>query len=118
MRGAEGSRPKPLPQAQVAAGLEIATSQAIYRVDAVTRRAEALQAHPLNAGPRVLLNPADAAGAGLVEGAMAKLTTAAGTATLPVVIDERVAVGCLWVESGHGATAPLASAVTAEVARA
>ena len=118
MRGAEGSRLKPLPQAQVAAGLEIAASQAIYRVDAVTRRAEALQAHPLNAGPRVLLNPADAASAGLVEGEMAKLATATGTATLPVVIDDRVAAGCLWVESGHGATAPLASAVTAEVTRA
>jgi NADH-quinone oxidoreductase subunit G len=103
---------------QSGAGLEIATSQAIYRVDAVTRRAEALQAHPLNAGPRVLLNPADAAGVGLVEGAMAKLATSTGTATLPVVVDDRVAVGCLWVESGHGATAPLASAVTAEVARA
>ena len=100
------------------AGLEIAASQAIYRIDAVTRRAEALQAHPLNAGPRVLLNPADAAGAGLVDGAMAKLATTSGTATLPVVIDDRVAAGCLWVESGHGATAPLAAAVTAEVARA
>jgi len=100
------------------AGLEVATSQAIYRIDAVTRRAEALQAHPLNAGPRVLLNPADAAGASLVEGAMAKLTTTSGTATLPVVIDDRVAAGCLWVESGHGATAPLAAAVAAEVTRA
>jgi len=103
---------------QSGAGLEVATSQAIYRVDAVTRRAEALQAHPLNAGPRVLLNPADAAGASLVEGAMAKLATTSGTGTLPVVIDDRVAAGCLWVESGHGATAQLAAAVTAEVARA
>ena len=100
------------------AGLEIATSQAIYRVDAVTRRAEALQAHPLNVGPRVLLNPVDAAGAGLVDGAMAKLATTTGTATLPVVIDDRVAAGCLWVESGHGATAPLAAAVMVEVTRA
>ena len=84
----------------------------------MTRRAEALQAPPLKAGPRVLLNPADAASAGLVEGAMAKLATASGTATLPVVIDDRVAAGCLWVESGHGATAPLAAAVAAEVTRA
>lgn len=96
-------------------GLEVAASQAIYRVDAVTRRAEALQAHPLNAGPRVLLNPADAATAGLADEAMAKLSTASGTATLQVVVDTRVAPGCAWIETGHGATAPLAASAKVEV---
>src|SRR3546814_5087972 len=38
-------------------GLELAVSDAIYRVDAVTRRAAALQAHPLTTGPRVALHP-------------------------------------------------------------
>jgi NADH-quinone oxidoreductase subunit G len=88
-------------------GLELAVSPAIYRVDATVRRAAALQAHPLNAGPRVILHPADAAAAGLAEGAMAKLDNGVGTATLPVVIDDRVAQGAAWVESGHGATAAL-----------
>ena len=99
-------------------GLEVVASQAIYRVDGVTRRAEALQAHPLNAGPRVLLNPADAATAGLVDAAMAKLSTANGTATLQVVVDDRVAPGCAWIETGHGATAPLAASAKVEVVRA
>ncbi|GHB95038.1 NADH-quinone oxidoreductase subunit NuoG [Thermomonas carbonis] len=116
--------PKPVQVAKGSApplagnGLEVAASQAIYRVDAVTRRAQALQAHPLNAGPRVLLNPADAATAGLADEAMAKLSTATGTATLQVVIDDRVAPGCAWIETGHGATAPLAASAKVEVVRA
>ena len=100
------------------AGLEVVTSQAIYRVDAVIRRAEALQAHPLNAGPRIVLHPTDAATAGLAKGAMAKVATATGTATLQVVLDDKVAAGSVWVESGYGATAPLAASAKVEVARA
>ena len=88
-------------------GLELAVSQAIYRVDATVRRAAALQAHPLNVGPRLVLNPHDAAAAGVAEGAMAKVDNGTGTATLPVVVDARVAQGAAWVESGHGATAAL-----------
>jgi NADH-quinone oxidoreductase subunit G len=88
-------------------GLELTVSPAIYRVDATVRRAAALQAHPLNAGPRVVLHSADAAAVGLAAGAMAKLDNGVGTATLPVVVDDRVAQGAAWVESGYGATAAL-----------
>ncbi|WP_374013789.1 NADH-quinone oxidoreductase subunit NuoG [Pseudoxanthomonas koreensis] len=88
-------------------GLELALVPAIYRTDAVVRRAAALQAHPLNIAPRIALNPADAAAAGLADGAMAKVRGAAGTAALPVEVDARVAAGAAWIEGGHGATAPL-----------
>ncbi|TWG88795.1 NADH-quinone oxidoreductase subunit G [Luteimonas sp. J16] len=88
-------------------GLELAVSQAIYRVDALVRRAQALQAHPLNAGPRVSLHPDDAAASGLGQGAMAKVAGAAGTATLPVNVTTLVAPGCAWIESGYGPTAGL-----------
>ena len=88
-------------------GLELAVSQAIYRVDGVTRRASALQSHPLNAGPRIVLHSADAAAASLVDGAMAKVDNGVGTATLQVVVDDRVVKGAAWVESGYGATAAL-----------
>jgi NADH-quinone oxidoreductase subunit G len=88
-------------------GLELAVSQAIYRVDTVVRRAPALQAHPLNAGPRIALHSADAAAASLADGAMAKIDNGLGTATLQVVVDDRVARGAAWVESGYGATAAL-----------
>lgn len=97
-------------------GLEVASTPAIYRTDAVVRRAEALQAHPLNNAPRIVLNVDDAARLQLVEGQMAKVGTDAGKATLPVVVDARVAAGTVWIESGHGATAPLGAARVTVVA--
>ena len=88
-------------------GLELAVSQGIYRVDGVTRRASALQAHPLTVGARVVLHPDDARAANLADGAMAKLGNAVGTATLQVMVSDKVAPGAVWVESGYGATAAL-----------
>jgi NADH-quinone oxidoreductase subunit G len=85
----------------------VALGTAIYRSDAVVRRATALQAHPLNVGPRAVLHPADAQAAGLTEGATGKFGAAAGTASLPVAVSDSVARGTVWIESGHGATAPL-----------
>lgn len=89
------------------AGLELALVPAIYRTDAVVRRAAALQAHPLNVEARIVLNPADAGAIAVADGQMAKVRGASGTATLPVVVDDRVAAGVAWIEGGHGATAPL-----------
>jgi len=106
------------PVAQGGVGLEVAVSPAIYRADGCVRRASALQAHPLNTGPRVVLNPADATAANLAEGAMAKMGNALGTATLQVAVDAKVAPGCAWIESGHGATAPLLASARAEVSQA
>ena len=104
-------------QPQVAGeGLEVASTAAIYRTDAVVRRAQALQSHPLNNAPRVVLNADDAARLQLAEGQMAKVGTDAGKATLPVVVDARVAAGTVWIESGHGATAPLGAARVTVVA--
>ena len=86
---------------------ELAVSQAIYRVDGLTRRAAALQAHPLTVGARITFHPQDAQAAGLASGAMAKVVNAAGTATLQVAVSDSVARGAAWVESGYGATAAL-----------
>ena len=97
-------------------GFEVACTQAIYRTDAMVRRAEALQAHPLNNAPRIVLNADDAARLQLVEGQVAKVGTDAGKAVLPVVVDARVATGTVWIESGHGATAPLGAARVTVVA--
>lgn len=88
-------------------GLEIAASQAIYRTDATVRRADALQAHPLTLGARVVLHPADAESAGAHADGVARVATASGTATLPVAVSDKVAQGVAWIESGYVATAPL-----------
>jgi NADH-quinone oxidoreductase subunit G len=89
-------------------GYERIVSTPIYRVDGVLRRSPALQAHPLTRAACVTLHPDDAHAAGLAVGAMAKVSDANGTATLPVEISARVAKGAVWIESCHGATAPLA----------
>jgi NADH-quinone oxidoreductase subunit G len=102
VRPAAGAAPKVSGE-----GLEIAVSTAIYRSDAVVRRAAGLQSHPLNVEPHAVMHAADADALGFREGVIGKFTAAAGTATLPVAISDRVARGTIWIESGHGATAPL-----------
>jgi NADH-quinone oxidoreductase subunit G len=88
-------------------GIEVAATPAIYRTDAVVRRAPALQAHPLNDAPAIRLHPEHAAQLGVAAGQVVKVGNAVGNATLPVVLDPRVAAGVAWIESGHGATAPI-----------
>ncbi|GAB2618636.1 NADH-quinone oxidoreductase subunit NuoG [Novilysobacter erysipheiresistens] len=95
------------PPSTATEGLEIAVSTAIYRSDAVVRRAAALQSHPLNIPPRAVLNRADADALGLVDGGTGKFGSDAGTATLSVSVSDKVAPGTVWIEGGHGATAPL-----------
>lgn len=90
-------------------GLELAISPAIYRSDAVVRRAAALQAHPLTLGPQISINPDDAQRIGVSNDAMVKVSNHAGTATLKVSVSDRVAAGSAWAESGYGATAALAA---------
>jgi NADH-quinone oxidoreductase subunit G len=89
-------------------GLERIASSPIYRIDSVLRRSPALQAHPLTRPPCAVLHPQDALAAGLADGAMATVSDTHGSATLPVEISARVARGAIWIESFHGATAPLA----------
>ncbi|GAB2520579.1 NADH-quinone oxidoreductase subunit NuoG [Lysobacter humi (ex Lee et al. 2017)] len=88
-------------------GLELAVSPGIYRVDAVVRRAPALQQHPLNRDARAFIAAQDADAAGLTSGVMARFRIGEGSAVLPVEVSGKVAVGTVYVEGGHGATAPL-----------
>jgi NADH-quinone oxidoreductase subunit G len=103
------------PAAGASESLERIAATAIYRADAVLRRAPALNAHPLTAGPRVLLHPADAAARNLEAGMMAKVADGRGTATLPVALSKRVARGCAFIERGYDASAPLATAGNLDV---
>ena len=79
-----------------------------YRSDAVLRRAAALNAHPLSAGPWLAVHPEDGAALGLAADAMARVGDAVGSAVLPVRLDARVARGAAWIDACHEATAPLA----------
>jgi len=99
-------------------GFERIATSPIYRIDAVTRRAPALQAHPLNAGPRVVMHPEDAAKAGLAEGQMARVGDGTGTAVLPVALSSKIAPSCVWIETNHSATAPLSQTAALAIVRA
>ncbi len=90
--GARGARP---------AGLLRIASMPIYAVDAVVRRAPALQATPLVRPATAVLNPSDALAAGLAAGATARVSDGSATVLLPVGISTAVPVGAAWVESGH-----------------
>jgi NADH-quinone oxidoreductase subunit G len=89
-------------------GLARIATSAAYRCDAVVRRAAPLNAHPLTRGPAISLHPEDALRLGLSEGAIAKVDDGRGTAALPVRIGAHVAKGAAWIESGYGATSPIA----------
>jgi NADH-quinone oxidoreductase subunit G len=75
----------------------------IYRTDAVVRRAQALQRHPLNRAPSLRICTDDARMLGLLDGVKADVDGV----QLPVTVDASVPPGCAWIESGHAATAAL-----------
>jgi NADH-quinone oxidoreductase subunit G len=99
-------------------GFERITTSPIYRVDAVTKRATALQAHPLTLGPHIVLNPIDAERIGLHAGQMAKVGDGTGSAALPIIISDRVAKECVWIESNYAATAPLSQTASLAIVKA
>jgi NADH-quinone oxidoreductase subunit G len=102
----------------VADGFERISTSPIYRMDAVTRRAESLQAHPLNAGPRLVMHPAAADKIGLQEGQIAKVGDGSGSAALPVALSRMIPESCVWIETNHPATAPLSQTASLAIVRA
>jgi NADH-quinone oxidoreductase subunit G len=79
---------------------------AIHGADALVRRAVALQKSPdalVTASAR--LCAAQAAQSGVSGASSIKITQGGENITVPLVIDERVPVGCLWLPAGTPATA-------------
>ncbi|ANB17375.1 NADH-quinone oxidoreductase subunit NuoG [Dokdonella koreensis] len=89
--------------ATVPGGLVRIATTAIYRGDAVLRRAPALNAHPLSRGPVFALHPEDALALGIGQGGSARVE---GT-ILPVELTTQVPRGAVWVEAGYAETAGL-----------
>ncbi len=101
--------------ASVEGSLQHIATTAIYRGDAVLRRAEALAAHPLTRGARVTLNPQDALALGIADAGKARV---AGV-VLDAELSRDVPRGAAWIESGYVETellAPYGSTLT--IARA
>jgi NADH-quinone oxidoreductase subunit G len=90
-------------------GLQRVGDLPIYAVDAVVRRAEALQKTTDADVNCVRLNPADAKRLGLADGDRATLSQGGRHVDLPVVIDERIAEGAAWAAQASPATLELAA---------
>jgi NADH-quinone oxidoreductase subunit G len=75
----------------------------IYRGDAVLRRATALNAHPLNRAPAARVNAAEARRLQLDDGCQVHV----GDGVLPLVVDDTVADGTVWIEAANDLTATL-----------
>jgi NADH-quinone oxidoreductase subunit G len=86
--------------------VRIATTP-IYRVDAVVRRAQALQGTPLGRSPALRLNLESARALGLSAGESASVADSEHEVRLPVEIDDTVANGAAWIEAGHADTGAL-----------
>jgi len=84
-------------------GLTRLATLPIYRSDAVLRRASALQRHPLNRAPAARLNADEAQRLGLTHGDQVR----AADSTLPLVVDQAVPDGTVWIEAGQDVTATL-----------
>jgi NADH-quinone oxidoreductase subunit G len=88
------------PQLQPAEGLERIGGTPIYAVDPLVRRARALQSTPDAWRAGLRLNAAVAASFALSGGGTATLRQGDAASTLPVVVDERVPDGCVWLPTG------------------
>jgi len=86
-----------------AAALTRFASWPIYRGDAVLRRATALNAHPLNRAPAARINANEARRLQLDDGCQVHVADG----VLPLVVDDAVADGTVWIEAANDLTATL-----------
>ncbi|MCK5382746.1 MAG: NADH-quinone oxidoreductase subunit G, partial [Gammaproteobacteria bacterium] len=97
--------------AAVFEGLERIGDVAINAVDALVRRAPALQATPDTAAAELVrLNADQAEKFGVRDGYTVTVRQGDASATMDVEICERVPDGCLWIQTGTQAAASLGAA--------
>jgi NADH-quinone oxidoreductase subunit G len=85
----------------------------IYAVDALARRAQALQQTPLARPAEVTLHPELARELGLAEAKQARVRQNGNEVILPLVLDEGIPKGCVWVSAGLAGSATLGPAIGA-----
>jgi NADH-quinone oxidoreductase subunit G len=88
-------------------GLELIVEVPMHGLDAVLRRAPALQQTPDAGDTMIHIGAATAEAAGLAAGARAELSQAEARVALAVVIDARVPEGCVMVYGTHASRSGL-----------
>lgn len=83
----------------------------IYAVDAVVRRAKALQQTPLMRPAAIYLHPESAQELGLTNAPRARIRQEGKEIVLPLVLDQGVPKACVWVPAGLAETSQLGPAI-------
>lgn len=93
----------------VQAGIQRVTDVPIFRSDAIVRRAQALQQTNASRAPVARMAASLLTQLGLNDGDNVKLTSTQGSVTLPCMLDDTVASGCVRVPSAFDETLALGS---------
>ncbi len=101
---------KPLAPLQTM-GLQRVADVPIYAVDALVRRARALQSSPLAQPAEVRLHPDVAAELGVVGREQVQVSRNGVAVDLPLVLDESLPKGCAWIPAGLNASVALGPSV-------
>jgi NADH-quinone oxidoreductase subunit G len=87
----------------------------LYRVDALVRRAPALQHTRDNAGPVARMNAREAQRQGANDTTRLRVIGGGESVTLEFVVDRRIPDGCVVIPDGYADTLPLGSTATVRV---
>jgi len=101
---------KPLVPLQTT-GLQRVADVPIYAVDALVRRARALQSSPLARPAEVRLHPDVAAELGVAGREQVQVSRNGVAVDLPLVLDESLPKGCAWIPAGLNASVALGPSV-------
>lgn len=82
-----------------------------YHADPLVRRSDALQTTALGQDQFIVLHPQQAEMLGLLAGQKIRVCQGEGSAVLPLLLDDGLAMGCAIVPAGVDATSPLGDAM-------
>ncbi|MDY3331785.1 MAG: NADH-quinone oxidoreductase subunit NuoG [Pelistega sp.] len=97
-------------RAPAATGLERVAEVAIYRTDAIVRRAESLQATEISRAPKARMNAATLSNLQVVDGDKVKVKSASGEGEFVVALDNNLADNTIRLAQGFEETVALGSA--------
>ncbi len=106
------------PRTRADIDLERVLEVPMYAVDALVRRAPALQETSDNAPPAVRVGAADAKRLGLADGVAVSVHMGEAMVRLNALVDARVPAGCAWIPAGCAETAALGGAGLVRLVRA
>ncbi len=91
-------------------GIMRITEWPIYSIDNMVRQSQPLQDSATNEPTAVYMNEKLAKDLQLQDGAMVKVIQGSAQAELPLMVDARIAAGCVWIPAGRPETATLGAA--------